>query len=148
MVLLNIQFLWEVNPYRFLEASLTVYQLTRTKIPETQHSGKFQFLVEITVPISDTLPVENVSGLFYIEGVLVEYGDTEVKSIFFGGTRLMLAALSAIPNRIFVFFLTGYKKDNKSTFTNVPNVTVKRTFAAFVGQIVQNDWMSEADDPL
>jgi hypothetical protein len=54
VVLLNIQFLWEVNPYRFLEASLTVYRLTRSKIPETQHSGKFQSSVYITVPTSDT----------------------------------------------------------------------------------------------
>jgi len=85
VVLLNIQFLWEVNLYRFLEESLTVYRLTRPKIPETQHSGKSQSSVEITVPISDTLPVENVSGFFFIEGVLAEYSEPEViiKRVFF-----------------------------------------------------------------
>ena len=51
----------------------------------------------------------------------------------------MLAALSAIPNKIFVFSLTGYKKENKSNLTHIPNATVKRTFAAFVGQIVRNE---------
>jgi hypothetical protein len=117
VVLLNIQFLWEVNPYWFLEASLTVYRLTRPKFPETQHSGKFQSSVYITVPISDTLPVENVSGLFCIEGVLAEYSDLEVvfkRVLFFVvGTRLLLVVLSAILNKIFVFSLTGYKKDSK-----------------------------------
>lgn len=48
----------------------------------------------------------------------------------------MLVVSPAIPNKIFVFFFTGYKKDNTSNFTHIPNVTVKRTFAAFVGQIV------------
>jgi len=85
VVLLNIQFLWEVNLYRFLEASLTVYRLTRPKIPETQHSGKFQSSVEITVPISDTLPVENLSGLFCTEEVLGKYSEPEVmfRRVFF-----------------------------------------------------------------
>lgn len=78
MVLLNIQFLWEVNPYRFLEVSLTIYRLTRPKVPETQHSGKFPSSVEITAPISDILPVENVSGLLCMEEVLAEYSETEV----------------------------------------------------------------------
>jgi len=84
-MLLNIQFLWEVNPYRFLEASLTVYRLTRPKIPETQYSGKLQSSVCVTVPISDTLPVENGSGLFCIEGTFAEYSDLEVifKRVFF-----------------------------------------------------------------
>jgi len=73
--------------------------------------------VYITVPISDTLPVENVSGLFCIEGVLAEYSDLEVvfkRVLFFVvGTRLLLVVLSAILNKIFVFSLTGYKKDSK-----------------------------------
>ena len=51
VVLLNMQFLWEVNPYRFLEASLTVYRLTWPKIPQTQHSGKFQSSVYKVVQI-------------------------------------------------------------------------------------------------
>jgi hypothetical protein len=138
VVLLNIQFLWEVNPYRFLKASLTVSQLIRPKIPETQHSEKFQSSMEITVPISETLPVENVSGLFCIEGLLAEYRDSELifKRVFVGGTLLMMAVLSEIPNKMFVFFLTGYKKDNKSDFTHIPIATVKRIFVAFVGEIV------------
>jgi len=43
----------------------------------------------VTVPISDMLPVEEVSGLFSIEGVFAEYSDLEVifKRAFFGGTR-------------------------------------------------------------
>ena len=46
----------------------------------------------------------------------------------------MLAVLSAILNKIIVFSLTGYKEANKSNCTHMPNATVKRTFAVFVGQ--------------
>lgn len=44
----------------------------------------------------------------------------------------MFVVLSAIPNKIFVFSLTGYKKDNKSNFTHTTSATVRRIFAAFV----------------
>jgi hypothetical protein len=48
----------------------------------------------------------------------------------------MLDVFSAILNKIFKFSLTGYKKYNKWNITEISNAAVKRTFAAFVWQIV------------
>lgn len=59
-----------------------------------------------------------------------------LKEFFFGGTRLMMAVLSDIPNQMFVFSVPGYKKNNKSDITCIPIATVKRIFVAFVGEIV------------
>jgi hypothetical protein len=46
----------------------------------------------------------------------------------------MLDVFSDILNNIFVFSLTGYKKDNKSNMTHISNAAVKRTFAALAGR--------------
>jgi hypothetical protein len=64
--------------------------------------------------------------------------DVEVifKNIFFSEVPDLCWLYSAIPNKILVFSLTGYNKDNKFIFTHIHNATEKRTFAAFVGQIV------------